>query len=139
MTPQQNSLVALIRIAGAVQLAIVVANAFIPWILRYREGLRAVPPILRQVFVVHAVYIVLVLVIFGLLGLFFAPDMAGDGTLGRFLSASLACFWGLRVLLQLLYYDPEVRRRHRALDIIYTAALLFLTGTFAAAVFAPGR
>ena len=131
MSADTGTLVTLIRIAGAVQIGIVAANAVIPSTLRYREGLRGVPPIIRQIFIVHAIYIVLVLVIFGGLCLLFAPELAAGGALGRYLSAALAIFWGLRVFLQLLYYDPVVRRRLRALDVTYTAALLFLTGVFA--------
>jgi hypothetical protein len=60
----------------------------------------------------------------------FAHDLAGASALGRFLSAFLAVFWLLRILLQHFYYDREVRRAHRPLDVLYTVSLLILTGIF---------
>lgn len=139
MSAPANDLVALVRIAGVIQLAIVAANFLIPSILGYREGLRGTPAIIRQIFVVHAVYIVLVLLMFGGLCLFFAPELAGGGPLGNYLIAALACFWGLRIVPQLFYYDGEVRRRHRALDVAYTAALVYLAGVFTWSATGIGR
>ncbi len=44
-------------LAGFVQVAIASANLFIPKKLNYRENLSRVAPIIRQIFVVHSVYI----------------------------------------------------------------------------------
>ena len=124
--------------AGGVQLAIVAANFMLPRRLRVREGIRALPPILRQVFLVHWFYILLVLVLFAALCFAFAPDLAGGSALGRFLSGTMAAFWLLRFFLQLLYYDPETRRTNALLDAAYCAALLFLTAVFGYAALGLG-
>jgi hypothetical protein len=47
--------------AGAVQLVIIAANFVVPKKLSCRENLARVSPMIRTVFVVHWVYIVLVL------------------------------------------------------------------------------
>ena len=111
-------LVLLLRTAGAVQLAIVAANAALPSRLRYRENLHQLPPIIRQVFIVHSIYILAVLVIFGLLCLMFAPGLSDGSPLGRFLSGALAVFWGSRA---------------------FVAALLFLFSVFAASALGTAR
>ena len=60
----------------------------------------------------------------------FARDLAGASPLGRFLSAFLCGFWLLRIFLQTLYYDREIRRANRALDALYLASLIVLVGIF---------
>jgi hypothetical protein len=126
-----NPIVPLLWIAGAVQLSIALANLWVPGILHYRENLAKVSPIVRQVFVVHSIYMVLVLLGFSALCFFFAPQLASGTALGRFLSAFLAVFWLLRVVLQFAYYDREVRAQHRLGDIAYTLAISCLGIVFA--------
>lgn len=127
-----------IWIAGGVQLAIVAANFMLPGRLRVRENLRRLPPILRQVFLVHWGYILLVLLIFAALSFFFGAELAGASALGRFLSGAIATFWLLRFFLQLLYYDPITRRQFPWLDAAYCAALLFLAAVFGYAALGAG-
>jgi hypothetical protein len=125
--------------AGAVQLVILAANFFLPKKLRCRENLSRVSPMIRSVFVVHWVYIVLVLGIFSALSFWFAPELAGASRLGRFLSATIAVFWLLRVPIQLFAYDPELRRQNRLGDIIFLAAFSYLGVVFTVAALGIGR
>jgi hypothetical protein len=115
--------------AGALQLVIAGANLFLPRILRYRENLARVSPMVREIFLVHSGYIVLMLVAFGIISIAFAPDLAGGSGLGRFLSAFLALFWGLRIPVQVAY-DPAIRRKYRLFDAAFLAALICLASTY---------
>jgi hypothetical protein len=117
-------------VAGAIQAAIVLANAVLPAKLNVRAGMATVPRFLRQVFTVHWIYIVLTVSLFTLLCFFFAGDLAGGSRLGRFLCIAMAVFWGLRLPLQLFYYDGELRRQNRALDAAYVLALVALIAIF---------
>ena len=128
-----NVLVPLIWAAGAVHLAIAAANFWVPGILHYRENLAKVSPMVRQVFVVHSVYMVVVLLGISVLCFFFAPELAGGAPLGRALSTFLAFFWLLRVVLQFAYYDREVRARYRLGDVAYTVAVASLAVVFSIA------
>jgi hypothetical protein len=128
-----NPLVPFLWIAGAVHLSIAVSNIWVPGILHYRENLAKLSPIVRQVFVVHSIYMVLVLSGFSALCCFFAPELAGGSPLGRVLSAFLAVFWLLRVVLQFAYYDKSVRAQYRLGDAAYTLAVSCLGITFAVA------
>jgi hypothetical protein len=105
--------------------------------LKYRENLERVAPIIRQVFVVHSVYIVGVLLLFAALTLGFAPEMASGHGLGRFLAAGIAVFWLFRAPVQLLYYDASLRRTNRLGDVAFTAAAIFLTVAYGAAALLP--
>ena len=124
--------------AGAVQVGIIAANLLLPGRLRMREGLAGVPRFVRQIFYVHWVYIVIVLGMFATLCLGFAPELAGASALGRFLSGFIAGFWLLRIVLQIFYYDPQIRRENRGLDLLYVGALILLVMVFGIAVLRPG-
>jgi hypothetical protein len=123
-------------LAGFVQVAMAFANLFIPKKLNYRENLSLVAPIIRQIFVVHSVYIVGVVMLFAVLTFGFAPELASGHGLGRFLAAAMAIFWLFRTPVQLLYYDASLRRTNRLGDVAFTSAALFLTITYGAAAFA---
>lgn len=119
-----------IQVAGAVQLAIGLANLPLASRLQYRKNLAGASAMVREVFYVHAAYIVLVVLGFAGLSLLFPTDLAGGQPLGRFLSGFLAIFWLLRVPIQLFYYPAEIRRQNRLADVIFTVAFAFLAVVF---------
>ena len=121
------------------QLAIAVSNIWVPGILHYRENIAKLSPIVRQVFVVHSIYTVLVLLAFSVLCFFFAPQLTSGAPLGRFSSAFLAVFWLLRVGLQFGYYDRGVRAKYRLGDVAYTLAVCSLGIVFAVAALGVGK
>ncbi len=129
-------LLQLLWLAGLVQVAIAFANIFLPAKLKYRENLSRVAPIIQQIFVVHSIYIVGVVLLFAAVTFGFAGELASGRGLGRFLAAAIAIFWLVRIPLQIFYYDPNLRRAHRAGDLGMTLALLFLSGTYAVAALA---
>lgn len=123
----------LIWTAGAVQLAILAGNFVLPRILRCRENLARVSPMIREMFIVHWIYILFVVALFSAICFFYAPDLAGATALGRFLSAAIALFWLPRIPIQLLAYDRELRRQHRLGDVAITLAIAFVSIVFGAA------
>jgi hypothetical protein len=126
-----------IWIAGTVHLAVIGANIPLPGMLRVQERLAGVPRFVRQIFYVHWIYIVIVLAMFAGLCFGFAPELAGATAMGRFLSGFMCVFWLLRIALQMLYYDREIRREQRVLDFLYLAALLVLVLVFGIAAVQP--
>lgn len=133
-----RGLLLLLWLAGFVQVAIASANLFLPAKLKYRENLSRVSPIIRQIFVVHSVYIVGVVLLFAAATFGFAGELASGHGLGHFLATAIALFWLVRAPVQLLYYDFALRRENRWGDIAFTAAALFLAATYGAASFARG-
>lgn len=123
-------------LAGFMQIRIAGANLFIPKKLNYQENLSRVAPIIRQIFVVHSVYIVGVVLLFAVVTFGFAAELASGRGLGRFLAAAMALFWLCRAPVQLLYYDASLRRTNRAGDVAFTLAALFLSTTYGAAALA---
>ena len=132
-----NALLAILWLAALVQILIAASNFYLPRKLKYQENLERVAPIIRQIFVVHSVYIVGVLLLFAALTLGFASELASGHGLGRFVAAAIAVFWLFRAPVQLLYYDASLRRTNRLGDVAFTAAAIFLTVAYAAAAFLP--
>jgi hypothetical protein len=123
--------------AGAVQVGIVATNIFLPARLRMRERLAGVPRFIQQIFYVHWLYIVIVVGMFAALCFGFAADLAGASALGRFLSGFIAAFWLLRIVLQVVYYDKELRRENRGLDTLYLGSLIVMVLVFGIAAIRP--
>jgi hypothetical protein len=131
------NVVPVIWVAGAIHVCIIVANLPLPRRLKVRKNLASAPRFLRQIFYVHWCYIVLVLALFAGLCFGFAPELAGGSKLGRFLSSFLAGFWLLRIFLQILYYDRQIRKDNRVLDAMYVVALVVLVGILGWAALRP--
>ena len=119
-----------IQVAGAVQLAVGLANLPLAWRLQYHKNLVGASAMVRQVFYVHAAYIVLVVLGFSALSFLFPGELVSGRPLGRFLSAFLAIFWLLRVPIQLFYYPQDIRRQNRLADVVFTMAFAFLAIVF---------
>jgi hypothetical protein len=124
-----------IQFAGALHLLVAAANFVLPGMLRYRENLAKVSPIIREIFLVHAAYIVLILVGFGLICIFFPNDLSGASRLGRFLCVFLAIFWSLRVVIQFGFYDRLTKSAHPLGNFAFTGIFLYFAVVFIAATF----
>jgi hypothetical protein len=118
------------RFAALIQLVIAAANLTVARRLEYKANLRHATPIVRQIFAVHAAYIVAVILWFALLSFLFAPQLASGDPLMRFIDFGLGAFWGMRAILQLAIYDKGVRRRYRGEDVAFLLACVTLAGIF---------
>ncbi len=121
--------------AGILQFVIAAANFFLPAKLNYPENLAKVSPIVRQIFTIHSIYIVLVLIGFALLCFFFPRELCGSNALGKCLSGFLAIFWGLRVPIQFFYYDRAIKRANPGFAFCFGFAFFLLAAVFVATTF----
>ena len=87
-------------LAGAGQLCVLVASALVPFQLRWREELRVLSRLHRQMYWVYGGYVVLSIVAFGVISIANAEEIAGGSGLARAFCAYVAVFWGVRVILQ---------------------------------------
>jgi len=118
----------LLWVAGALQLIVAAANLPAKRILSMDSDLAKLSPIVRQIYHVQHAYIVGLLVFFAAI----SPLLGAGSPLAVSLSGMLALFWGARLAVQRLYYDPGVRRRHRAADVFFTLCFAALAALFAA-------
>ena len=118
-------------IAAAAQLLVAGLNLFLVRIMKWEEVVARMPQLVREVFHVHAWFITITLVIFGVVTIRFAGELAaGTNDLGRWLAAGIGIFWLIRWLMQFFYYNSSHWRGKRAETIVHIV-LIFLYGSFA--------
>lgn len=127
-----------LEIAGVLLVGLALSHAAFPAYFRWREELASLQPITRQVHQVHTFFIALTVLLMGLLCLTSAEALVST-TLGRRLSAGLACFWGCRLIAQFFAYTPKVWRGKKfetRMHILFSILWLFLFATFGLAALA---
>jgi hypothetical protein len=102
-----------VRIAGACLLALAVLNIFVPGRFGWKEELSRVSLLNRQIFRVHAFFIILCIVLMGALSLCFAPALLAPSPLSRLVLGGLSLFWLVRLFCQWFVYDPSLWRGNR--------------------------
>jgi hypothetical protein len=90
----------LIFLAGIGQLGVLFASALVPLQLNWRQALRTLPLLHRQMYWVYGGYVALSIVAFGVLSIVNAEDLASGTPLARGLCVYIAVFWGVRLILQ---------------------------------------
>lgn len=124
-----------LRGAGAILLGLAVANFFAAGRFGYARNLAGAEAMVRQVFYVHCGYIVAIITGLAVLCLGW-PGLLLDDGMGRVLCGFFGLFWGSRVVVQLMYYDKEVRRRDRGVPVFFLGVFAVLGAIFTlAAVF----
>lgn len=123
-----------LRLAGALQIALAAAHVFFPTRFHWKEELPRLSLLNRQMFVVHTIFICLVVLLMGALS-FFAPHILLQPTaLSRLVLAGFAAFWGLRLAIQLFVYDSRLWRRqafNTLVHVLFTAMWMYLTAVYA--------
>ena len=89
-----------IRIIGL--LALAAANAALPGRLRWREEVARLSPLNRQVFLVHAGFVVLITILLGSMCVLYARELLEKTPLARAVIIGLVTFWGARFLVQVV-------------------------------------
>lgn len=125
-----------IILAGLCHFAILTASALVPKVLDWRRALAPLPEFLRRLFWVYGIFIVMVIIGFGLLSLFFAQTLASGIPLARGVCAFIAVFWAARLGVQFFVFDPSPWLTTRWLKAGYhslTVAFVFLAAVYSIA------
>jgi hypothetical protein len=128
------TLIDLLRVAGVVQLGILLASALVPGVLDWKRELRPLNSLLRHVIWVHGAFIVYVIVAFGLLSVALAGALADGSRLSRAVCATIGAFWLARLVIQLALFDAKPFLTSSFLKLGYnglTLAFAFLSAVFA--------
>ncbi len=134
-----ETMTALLWAVGAVHLLVAAMNFFLPAKIELAPNLAKVSPLVRQMVIIHHVYIVAVIFAFAGLCFFRTADLAGGHGLGRVLAAGMSLFWLARIPIQLFYYDRETRRRHPVVDAGFLLMLAFMAGVLGLAAIGGAR
>lgn len=135
-----STLEILLRIGGVLHFTILIASALVPQVLDWRTNLALLHPFLRRLFWVYGVFIVLVIVSFGVLTTAFAHLMATGDPVGRGLCAFIAIFWLARLGVQLFVFDCRDFLTNRLIALGYhglTLAFAYLAVIYGWAALLP--
>ncbi|MEN8694613.1 MAG: hypothetical protein ABF334_07385 [Akkermansiaceae bacterium] len=122
-------LMGLFRLAGLMCLGLIVANFLAAPRLGYARNLEKSEMIVRQIFYVHCGYIVFLIAGLAVLCLGWPEMLLTDG-MGRIVCLFFGVFWGSRVIVQLTYYDRELRKKERFWDMFFLGVFLALAVIF---------
>ena len=96
------------------------AHLFFPRYFNWKEELKGLMPINRQMMWVHAFFIALVLLLMGCLCIL-SPRELGATVLGRKLSFGFFIFWTARLLMQFIGYSRETWKGKKFETFIHVA------------------
>lgn len=95
----------LLRVAGLSQIALIIGSLAIPKVLGWREDLKDLKVLLRQMFWTYAGYIWATNLSFGLIS-FFGPQLLLDHSpLATCVCGFIFAYWLARIVIQWTYFD----------------------------------
>ena len=127
-----------IRIAGGLQIALSLLHTVFPAKFQWREELARLSLINRQLFQVHTLFIALLVLLLGVLSLFFAPALLSSGRLSRLVLSGISFFWFARLLAQFFLYSPVLWRGNRfrtAVHILFSMLWAYLAAVYGMAAY----
>ncbi len=130
----EETMLVIFRLAGLMCVGLIVANFVAAPRLGYARSLVQAETIVRQIFYVHCGYIVFLITGLAVICLGWPQLLLEDG-MGRVVSGFFTVFWGSRVVVQLTYYDRELRSQERFWDVFFLIVFFTLAAIFAAATF----
>lgn len=128
-----------VLIAGWLHFALLTASFSVPGVLRWREELRKVEPLTRQLVLVHGAFIVFTIIAFGLISVALPGALVGGSELGFAMAAFIGLFWMCRLLVQIFYFHAEKHLTSWALRLGYrglTVLFVFFTVVYFATAWA---
>lgn len=131
----------LLEFSGVLLIALALLHAFFPRYFKWREELRSITPLTRQIHYVHTFFIALVILLIGLLCLTSSADLL-DTALGRKIAFGIFVFWACRLFVQFFGYSSALWKGkpfETAVHIVFSCLWVFLCITFGLAAFGPPR
>jgi hypothetical protein len=123
-----------LRLAGWACLLLAAVYPVYPRRFGWREKLGRVDLLIRDIFVVHVGFIVLLLALQGVLLAFFPGVLLVPGGAAAALAVGLVAFWGYRLFAQLFLFDRRHwrgDRLHTAVHVAFTLLWAYLTAVSA--------
>ncbi len=130
---------ALLKTAGGILVGLAVLHAFFHSYFKWKEELRTITLLTRQIHYTHTFFIALIVLLNGLLYLTCTADLLTT-PLGQRISLGFFIFWACRLILQFFGYSSSLWRGkpfETAMHILFSLLWLFLTLVFGLAAFGP--
>jgi hypothetical protein len=98
-------LVIALQLAGLMHLGLIAAGVMMPRAVKLRSHVAVLPVFIRRLFWVYYSFIALILVAFGSVSFFLAPELASGTALARAVCGFLAAFWTTRLFVAAFVFD----------------------------------
>ncbi|HUS01862.1 MAG TPA: hypothetical protein VMY77_09055 [Chitinophagaceae bacterium] len=119
-----------IILAGIGQIALVLGSLAIPKILKWKDELNKVQPLIRQIFWTYAGYILITNLYFGLVSVLATKELIDGSVLACAITGFITLYWFSRVAIQFFYFDRSSFPPGRILligEILLVTLFVFLT------------
>lgn len=122
----------LLKITGSLLIVLSVFHLGFPRYFDWKNDLKNISLINRQMLQVHTLFIGLVVFLIGLLCLISTEDIINT-SLGKTISLGLGIFWSVRFLIQFFMYSSKLWRGkyfETALHILFSLLWIFFSAVF---------
>jgi hypothetical protein len=126
-----------LQLAGASMIFLGLAHLALPKLLGWKEDLAKLSPINNQIFIAHAAFIAVGIVLLGGVCLFFPSTLMERTELGRIAAICFAMCWLSRLIFQFGWFRGELSKAagiDRVLRLAGTLVWIFYTLVFGALV-----
>jgi C4-dicarboxylate transporter len=121
-----------LKIIGCLLIVLASIHIFFPKYFNWKEELKPLSLINKQMMTVHTFFIAFVVLLIGLLCLTSETDLT-QTKLGKTVSLGLGIFWATRLIFQLFVYSPKLwkgKKFETTIHVIFTILWSYLTSIF---------
>jgi hypothetical protein len=126
-----------LTIIGSLLVALALIHIPFPKYFRWKEELKALSTINRQMMTVHTFFIALTVFLMGILCLSSADELV-ETELGKRISLGIGVFWTIRLFIQFFGYSTSLWKNkvfETSMHIIFSALWMYLSIVFLAIYF----
>lgn len=120
------------KITGVLLITLALVHVIFPKYFNWKEELKTLSLINRQMMTVHTFFIALTVFLMGLLCLTSATELI-ETKLGRTVSLGLGLFWAVRLLIQFFGYSTKLwkgKKLETAIHILFSLLWIYLSAVF---------
>jgi hypothetical protein len=114
-------------LCGYGHIILCIGSAFIPKALRWRDHLKNLQPLLRQMFWTYAAYILVINFCFGIVSILGSEELLNRSFLAKSITLFIGLYWLARIAIQFLYFDKS----DAPTGLMYTSGEIMLVSLFA--------
>jgi hypothetical protein len=121
-----------LKIIGILLMILASIHIFFPKYFKWKEELKSLNTINKQMMLVHTFFIALIVFLIGLLCLTSAADLT-QTKFGKTISLGLGIFWTTRLVFQLFVYSPKLwkgKTFETTIHILFTLLWTYLSFVF---------
>jgi hypothetical protein len=121
-----------LKIIGCLLIALALLHIVFPKYFNWKEELKSLTPINKQMMEIHTFFIALTVLLMGLLCLTSSAELVNT-SLGKRISLGFGIFWGIRLVIQFFGYSSNLwkgKSFETTMHIFFSVLWIYLTYVF---------